>query len=483
MHLEHSGSRHRVCKAFFLKTLCISNRSVMIAVEGKNSSGTFGSVDGRGRQPPSNRTDESHIEAVKQHIRSFPTVESHYCRKDTQRLYLDSKLTVQKMYDLYTEKCRNEFDDSYKPVSPTIYRQVFNEQFNLGFYKPKKDQCAECSKYDLMTAAEKEGYKTEIEQHLKRNKDAQAAKAHDKIRAYTEKSFKSVTFDLQSVLQVPSSDASLMYYKRKLCCYNFTVFEQAQPNDAHCFLWSEVDGKRGSNEIGSCLLQYLQSLPDMVGEVSLFSDTCGGQNRNQNVAAILLYAVNSIDHINVIEQKFLESGHTYMECDSMHSAIEFAKKHTAVFCLSSWKSIFEVARRKHPYKVHQLEHRDFFDCKAISEQLIKNRCKNEDGETVNWLKIKVIRFEKSTYKIQYKYRYADSFSTINTAGRGRPSISLLSNLPTLAQCYKSRLPISAAKKNDLLALCKSGVIPKEHHEFFKRLPSSKKNTDCDDDLD
>jgi len=92
----------------------------MIAVEGKNSSGTFGSVDGRGRQPPSNRTDESNTEAVKQHIRSFPTVESLYCRKDTQRLYLDSKLTVQKMYDLYTEKCRNEFDDSYKLVSPTI---------------------------------------------------------------------------------------------------------------------------------------------------------------------------------------------------------------------------------------------------------------------------------------------------------------------------------------------------------------------------
>jgi len=57
---------------------------------------------------------------VKEHIKSFPTVESHYCRKDTQRQYLDSKLTVNRMYSdysLYVGKCKDEFDDSYKPVS------------------------------------------------------------------------------------------------------------------------------------------------------------------------------------------------------------------------------------------------------------------------------------------------------------------------------------------------------------------------------
>ena len=117
----------------------------------------------------------------------------------------------------------------------------------------------------------------------------------------------------------------------------------------------------------------------------MFSDTCGGQNRNQNVAAVLLYAVQSIDHIRVIEQKFLEKGHTYMECDSMHSAIEFAHKNSSVFCVSAWKTIFEVARRKNPYAVHQLGYSDFVDCKALRDQMIKNRSKNEEGETVNWL--------------------------------------------------------------------------------------------------
>jgi len=83
----------------------------------------------------------------------------------------------------------------------------------------------------------------------------------------------------------------------------------------------------------------------------MFSDTRGGQNRNQNIAAVLFYAVQSIDHINGVEQKFLEQGHTYMECDSMHSSIEFAKRNTDVFCVSAWKSVFEVARRKN-WKIH-----------------------------------------------------------------------------------------------------------------------------------
>ena len=121
-----------------------------------------------------------------------------------------------------------------------------------------------------------------------------------------------------------------MYYKRKLCCYNLTIYEQAPPNEAYCYLWSEVNGKRGSNEIGSCLFNYLKRLPNHISEISMFSDTCGGQNRNQNVCAILLHAVRTIDHIDVIEQKFLEKGHSYMECDSMHSAIERAKKNTSI---------------------------------------------------------------------------------------------------------------------------------------------------------
>ena len=120
-------------------------------------------------------------------------------------------------------------------------------------------------------------------------------KAADKVRATEEKdTFVSATFDLQSVLQMPSSDVSLLYYSRKLCVYNLRFDSSAPPNEAHCYCWSEVEGGRGSNEIGTCLFQWLSQLPPSVKEVSFYSDTCGGQNRNQNVAALLMYAVQNL---------------------------------------------------------------------------------------------------------------------------------------------------------------------------------------------
>ena len=82
---------------------------------------------------------------------------------------------------------------------------------------------------------------------------------------------------------------SLLYFSRKLCIYNLCIDEAFPPKTGFYYCWSEVEGNRGSNEIGTCMHKWLEQLPSAIKEVFLFSDTCGGQNRNQNVAALLLY--------------------------------------------------------------------------------------------------------------------------------------------------------------------------------------------------
>ena len=84
---------------------------------------------------------------------------------------------------------------------------------------------------------------------------------------------------------------------------------------------------------------------------------------------------------------------------------------------------------------------------------------DENSDTVNWLKIKVLQFEKNCNYVLHKYRYADQFR-INVHGGGRPVYEF--QLPQLVQCLKCRLLMSQAKKVDLLALCKSAIIPKKH---------------------
>ena len=198
----------------------------------------------------------------------------------------------------------------------------------------------------------------------------------------------SVTFDLQSVLQIPSFQASLTYYMRKLCVYNLTVYEQRNPSNAHCYTWQETEGKRGAIEIGTCIYEYLKSLPNTIKEVSLWSDTCSGQNRNQYIATMFLFALKSLPHLSKITHNYLESGHSSMEVDSMHSSIESEKKNCMVFSMIDWVSIFRNARRGRPYIVKQFKHNEFLNFQLLAKSELKNRTKDTNGSRVNWLKVK-----------------------------------------------------------------------------------------------
>ena len=86
----------------------------------------------------------------------------------------------------------------------------------------------------------------------------------------------------------------------------------------------KADGCKGSDEIGTCLLKYFRALPTSISKVGMFSDSCGGQNKNIQIVAVCLNAVNSVNHLKEILHTFLETSHTHLECDSMHSVIEHA---------------------------------------------------------------------------------------------------------------------------------------------------------------
>lgn len=83
---------------------------------------------------------------MERHIRSFPHVESHYCRANLTKNYLDPALSVSKMYQLYHQQ---ETKNRNQPVQEWKYRDIFNHDFNLAFHKPKKDRCDRCEVYKI----------------------------------------------------------------------------------------------------------------------------------------------------------------------------------------------------------------------------------------------------------------------------------------------------------------------------------------------
>ena len=111
----------------------------------------------------------------------------------------------------------------------------------------------------------------------------QKIQRRDKAKVKDDATMAAAVLDLQEVLPTPKSNQSLFYYKRKLNIYNLTMMDSRR-GQGHCYVWCEKDGLRGSNEIGSCVYHYLESLQkEGVKKVVLFSDASGGQNRKKKM--------------------------------------------------------------------------------------------------------------------------------------------------------------------------------------------------------
>lgn len=78
------------------------------------------------------------------------------------------------MYRLYVTKCLEEKTESENIAKEWLYRQVFNEEFNLSFYKPSVDTCDSFvkrlkeSKSEIEIAQLKEGQTQHHEEAEKR---------------------------------------------------------------------------------------------------------------------------------------------------------------------------------------------------------------------------------------------------------------------------------------------------------------------------
>lgn len=321
-YLTSERRQIRVCKDFFLKTLDVSEKFARSA--GGHTSSELGITPSskKGRHAPQNKVPESSKDKIREHIDSFPKLESHYSRKDTNKLYLEGSLNLPKMYALYKEKCEQEW--KIIPEKQSLYRTVFDNEFNLAFHTPKKDACKYCEWYQRLEDSEKTNHKNEYDADQLKKTQAREQKEIDKKKAKENESYKAVTFDLEQVLTTPWSNVSCLFYSRKLSTYNLTVYE-LDSKDVKCYMWHEGEGGRGSSEISTYVYKYLKELSPHVKHAVLYSDTCGGQNRNAAFSTMCLRAVSSLP-LSTIDHKYMESGHSQMECDSVHAAVETARK-------------------------------------------------------------------------------------------------------------------------------------------------------------
>jgi len=216
-------------------------------------------------------------------------------------------------------------------------------------------------------------------------------------------------------LATPSLSVGVAYYKRQLSTYNLGI-HNLTTNDAYMYVWNESMASRGPQEIGSCLLHFIKNYVH-TEQLIMYSDQCGGQNRNIKMALIWNFVVGSNYYLPTeIYHKFLVSGHSYLACDWDFGVIEKKKRnHPEIYVPNNWLNVIISARKKNQFKVIQMRQEDFKST-VILEKDICNRKVNADGEKVEWMKIQWISFVKDKpYEMFFKYSNNDfiGFLSVN----------------------------------------------------------------------
>lgn len=219
-------------------------------------------------------------------------------------------------------------------------------------------------------------------------------------------------------MTVPNGKTSIFYYASKLNYLNFTIAELGVDHTERYF-WDESETQRGANEIGTCVLRFLQKKSESAEsnlDVVFYSDNCCDQQKNQFMICMYIYAVRNLK-LKSITHKFLIRGHTQNEGDAVHSTIEKeikkALRSGPIYIPAQYViAIRNAKKRGKPFTVNKMCHADFVDIKNLA---CTKLTKSVEGDTIKLTDIKVIRIEKddlNTIKLLYKTSYFDDYKEI-----------------------------------------------------------------------
>lgn len=459
--------KYPVCQTTFLNTFGLKNSTVrhwlsdyygtthketnqqqVVTEENADSPADIGSMDnteGTGDSHGHRKADLDNF------LKEFPKLPSHYCRKETTRLYLQTDITSKaQFYNIYVEKCGKE---GKQPLSRFTFDRQLKKQ-KISLYAPKKDQCDTCTAYKHGNL-KKESYDT----HRLLKERAREEKARDKLCAQ-EKQVHVLCVDVMAVKLLPLIEASSAYFRMKLAIHNYSTYNLAT-HDGYCCWFTEIETRLTSSTFASILVNEIERLLEQqVLDVIIYSDGCTNQNRNCVMANALLSL--SAKWKVTVHQKFLVKGHTQMEVDSVHSVLENAiKKKDGIYLPHEFAQLTREARKApFPYRSEVVYHDYFKDYSSpLRYTSIRPGSKASDPLVVDlrWLKY------SPNGIIQYKLDFDEDFK--NLPQRPKNPVCDLDNFPVL---NAKKIAIPRDKWDDLQKLKDS--MPQECHSFFDQLP-------------
>lgn len=187
-----------------------------------------------------------------------------------------------------------------------------------------------------------------------------------------------------------------MYYSRQLSCFNFGI-HVADTSDGIMCVWHEGESGRGGNQMASCLLQAINVglLSTYKRRLIIWSDNCAGQLKNKMMLFTYLFLVSN-GHFDVIDHKFLLSGHSFSASDRDFALIEKEGKRSQMQIVDDVVCVIENGRPSRSFKVIPMADHTFFDIATPAAEML-NTTKLKISE-VSWLCITKDDVSKVFYK-------------------------------------------------------------------------------------
>ncbi|XP_063216697.1 uncharacterized protein LOC134527714 [Bacillus rossius redtenbacheri] len=472
-HVVIQERRVKVCKKAFIQLYGVSAKRVRrlqtLLLCGQTPK------DMRGQQNNRKSVPVGDVQAIKDHISSFPVKISHHASKEYK--YLDAQLDIKKMHTLFKEK----FPDC--KVKYSFYYKIFRENFNLHFGRPQIDTCGECEQLKVKiknpnpNECAKRVAMAELAIHERRSNKFYTSMKDTKHICKNNDSVLGLTFDYMQNISLPCIPVQELFYYRQLSVFPFAI-HNLKTDEASLFLYHEGQANKGPNETCSFLHKYISdNVPPCVKELHLYSDACGGQNKNNCMVRFLL-SLTDTNRFDIIIHRFPIRGHSYLACDRDFALVKrVLKKTDRYYVPMEVCQLITSAGVPGKFTVNMVTSDDVLDFKNWWPSHYKKTCLSLESQ------IKAVpRSQKQDFAVsrfvefQYNSRHKGTVVASEFIGglvshtfvlRQSSDKSLNPTIPVQKAYPAKNVPINAKKIIDLKKVLR--YVPGEHRDFYDEI--------------
>ena len=278
-------------------------------------------------------------------------------------------------------------------------------------------------------------------------------------------------------LPLPHVHAGEVYYCTQLWYYTFGIHTCTE-GTASMYCYPETVGKKTPSEVVSFLDHYLQTLPEEVTTLHLYSDACPGQNRNATVMQYL-FSLVYLDRFQSIKHTFPIRGHSYLPNDRDFGKVKVVKQRTQhVYEPEGWAEVVRSARKRNAFEVIEGDQSLIYDfaCHLAPSFKKAPRCSMDKLMISKACILEYSSRHKEKVWIKYSHFESNPWSKYSIRKPRGPAITF----PT-SPLYSRPLPEIPSKARDAIKLAMK-YVPEELRPFYLGLRSSE-DADSESDED